>query len=377
MTDLFFYGTLRHVPLLELVMGGAADRLDISPATLPDHTVHEVQGQPFPMIQPHSGAMAAGVLVRGLTAGDLARLNYYEGGFSYDLRAMTLALDAGGTASAQVFFPEPGLWGAGALWSLDAWAAKWGALSVRAATEVMAQYGTLTAEQVVQRFTGIRLRAAAWLAAQDRPADPDRDLARDVVVHAHFYPYSNFFAAEEMDIQFRQYDGSMGPVLNRGGQILGQATTVLPYDPVQDAVLLVEQFRVPVFIGGDRAPWIWEPVSGLIDPGETPQQAAHREVMEEAGLHLSRLEPVAATYSSTGSSSEFVHIYIGLTDFEGRSSGGGLAAEGEDIHSKIISYGALMQGVDDGVYRDMPLVTTALWLARHRDRLRGVQRSTG
>lgn len=370
MTDLFFYGTLRHVPLLELVMGCAADQLDLQSASLLDHGVFSVRNAPFPMIRAQPGGQAKGVLVRGLTKGDLARLQFYEGGFDYDLHTTTVTLNAGGTAQARVFFPPPDQGQVGALWSLGDWVTQWGPLSLRAATEVMAQYGTLSADEIAQRFPGIRLRAAAWLAAQARPADPARDMTRDIVVHAHHYRYSNFFASEEMDLQFRQYDGSMGPVLNRGGQILGQATVVLPYDPITDMVLLVEQFRTPVFIGGDRAPWVWEPVSGLIDPGETPEIAAHREAREEAGLHLSRLDPVAGTYSSTGASSEFVHMFIGITDLTRRSSGGGLASEGEDIRSRTLSYGDLMQGIDAGHYRDMPLVATALWLARHRDRLR-------
>ncbi|MFT7595404.1 MAG: ADP-ribose pyrophosphatase, partial [Paracoccaceae bacterium] len=129
-------------------------------------------------------------------------------------------------------------------------------------------------------------------------------------------------------------------------------------------------FRAPLFMGGDRAPWLSEPVSGLIDPGETPDQTAHREVMEEAGLHLVHLEPVSAVYSSSGANTEFVHLYIGLTDLSDVKKDGGLAEEGEDIRSQIIGFDALMAGIDAQTYRDMPLVTVALWLARHRDRLR-------
>jgi ADP-ribose diphosphatase len=223
---------------------------------------------------------------------------------------------------------------------------------------------------VARRLPGIRIRAAARVAAQARPTDAEHDLVRDVVVHAHHRRYSNFFAAEEMDLQYRRYDGQLSPVLNRGAQILGQAVVVLPYDVARDAVLLVQQFRAPVFMGGDPSPWIQEPVSGLIDPGENAEFAAHREAMEEAGLNLLRLEKVGGLYSSTGANSEFVHMFVGLADFNSRQSGGGLAEEGEDIRGEIVAYDDLIKGVDQGRYCDMPLVTTALWLARHRDRLR-------
>ena len=235
----------------------------------------------------------------------------------------------------------------------------------------MAWFGRLSAEEMAARFRPIGIRAEAWVTAQGRPAAKGRDLARDVVVHGEVRPYLKFFAMQEMDLQFRQHDGRMSAVMNRAALLVGEAVVVLPYDPVRDCVLLVEQFRAPVFMAGDPDPWVWEPVAGLVDPGETPEQAAHREAAEEAGLSIARLEPAGRVYSSTGSSSEFLNLFVGIADLPALpKGGGGLDAEGEDIRSRILSFDELMAGVDGAVYRDMPLVTTALWLARHRDRLR-------
>lgn len=370
MTDLFFYGTLRDVPLLEIVLGRKVSRDDLADAVLPDHRVRQVDNGLYPSLRRAPGQAAAGVVLRAPTEDDLARLDFYEGGFGYRLEPVSVRRDDRGDALVRTYLPPPGLPECASDWSLGDWQAQWGALSRRAATEAMAYFGTLSAEQVAQRFRGIRLRAAAWIAAQQRPADPDRDLDRDVVVHAHHHPYVNFFSSQEMDLQFRRQDGTLSPVVNRGAQILGQGAVVLPYDPRRDEVLMVEQFRAPVYMGGDPAPWVWEPISGLVDPGETPEQAAHREAMEEAGLGLSRLERIGGMYSSTGLNSEFVHMYIGLTDMTTRVHADGLDEEGEDIRSRVLSFDDLMQGVDDQVFRDLPLVTAALWLARHRDRLR-------
>ncbi|MHA6261758.1 NUDIX domain-containing protein [Arenibacterium sp. CAU 1754] len=370
MADLFFYGTLCHLPLLEIVLGRRIGDGAAVPAELPGHAIFWVQNQSFPTIEPYAGATAQGLLVRDLDPGDIDRLRFYEGGFDYDLQHVSVDVQDG-ACPARVFFPRPGLWTAGAPWSLADWVERWGAIQLRAAQEIMGWYGRMDPDALAKRMTGIRLRAAAWVAAQNRPGDPERDIDRDVVVQAHHRPYVNFFAVEEMDLQFRLHDGGLSRPLNRGAQVLGQAVVVLPYDPRRDAVLLVEQFRAPVFIGGDRAPWVWEPVAGLIDPGETPECTARREALEEAGLTLGHLDPVAGTYSSTGSSSEFVHMYVGLTDLDApRPDIGGLDSEGEDIRSRILSFDELMAGVDAHQFRDMPLVVTALWLARHRSRLR-------
>ena len=209
------------------------------------------------------------------------------------------------------------------------------------------------------------------IAGRNRSPDPERDLSRDVIVTAHHHPYARFFSLQEIDVQVRQYDGGMSDVLNRAAVLVGEAAVVLPYDPVRDCVLLVEQFRAPVFMAGDPAPWIWEPVAGLLEPGEAAETAARREALEETGLTIGRLESAGEMYSSTGSSTEYLHLFVGFADLGGDITGTGGTDEGEDIRSQVISYEALMQGVDGGRYKDMPLVTTALWLARHRDRLRG------
>ena len=370
MVDLFFYGTLRYVPLLELVLGRGGAGLDASAATLADHAIYGVQDQIFPMITQADGEIAEGLLVRGLSDEDLAALDYYEGGFDYALEPITVRLTSGEEAAAQVYFPAPGQWQPGALWDLEAWIANSGALTLRAAEEVMAYRGRVSAEQMRQSFPAIRRRAAAWLEAQSRSEDPAHDLSRDVEITAHKRAYVNFFAMEEMDLRFRRYDGSMSPLINRGVALVGRAAVVLPYDPLRDEVLLVEQFRAATFIAGEKRPWMWEPVAGLIDPGETPQQAARREAMEEAGVTITTLEEVSNAYSSSGSSGEFIHIYVGLADLSDINGGGGVAGEHEDLRSEILSFDALMQGIDTHAYQDMPLITAALWLARHRERLR-------
>lgn len=369
MVDLFFYGTLRFVPLLELVLGRGGADLDVQQASLPDHAVYGVKDQIFPMIVAEPGATAQGVLLRGLSEADLAALNYYEGGFDYALKPISVCLENGKQAAAEVYYPAEGLWQRGVMWDLDAWATQWGALTLRAAEEVMSYQHRVSAAEMSRCFPSVRRRAAAWLAAQARSEAPDRDLSRDVVVHQHKRAHINFFAMEEMDLQFRRYDGSLSPVVNRAVSLVGRAAVVLPYDPVRDQVLLVEQFRAATFIAGEKRPWMWEPVAGLIDPGETPEQAARREALEEAGVKITALEAVTHAYPSSGASGEFLHIFVGLADLTDINGGGGVAGEHEDLRSEILSFEDLMKGIDDHSYQDMPLVTAALWLARHRERL--------
>lgn len=370
LASLFFYGTLRHAPLLAVVLGKDPERLEACPAVLADHAVRSVPGEPFPTLIAATGATGPGLLVRGLTEQDIARLQFYESGFDFDLVTLDVLDSRGRSMPAQVFFPKPGLCDAADDWSLRDWTEKWAEISVEAAREVMAWYGRKTGAEIVEGFAGIRRRAAAVVAARKRAPDDAPDLTGDVTVLAHNRPYAKFFAIEEMDLRVRQYDRRMGPKVNRAALVVGQAAVVLPYDPQRDRVLLVEQFRAPVFMAGDRMPWVWEPIAGLLEPGETAEEAARREALEEAGLTFRHLEPAGEMYSSTGSSTEYLHLFIGLTDLPDKAAGLGGVDAGEDIKSAVITYDQLMQRVDDRLCRDMPLVTTALWLARYRDRLR-------
>ncbi|MDU9003833.1 NUDIX domain-containing protein [Sedimentitalea todarodis] len=370
MSDFFFYGTLRHLPLLQIVLGREDDTLEYEAARLADHGVFQVADTPFPHFAAAAGCNSSGILVRGITDEETARLRFCEGGFDFELRPVSVALEDGVSTYASVFFPTTQQAPTSEPWSFDDWARNWSKISVISAREVMAWYGRKTPAEISVSFPGIRRRASAFVAGQKRAPDPEWDLSQDVIVAAHHHPYTKFFSLQEIDVQMRQFDGHMSDVLNRAAILVGEAAVVLPYDPLRDCVMLVEQFRAPVFMAGDPAPWIWEPIAGLLEPGEAAETAVRREALEEAGLTLGRLEPAGEMYSSTGSSTEYLYLFVGFADLGGDVTGMGGTDEGEDIRSKVIGYEELMQGIDAGLYKDMPLVTTALWLARHRERLR-------
>ncbi len=368
MTAFFFYGTLCHPPLLRAVLGR---RVATRPARLADHAAFWAAGQSFPVIEVRTGGTAPGLLAEGLSDADAARLDFYEGGFDYATRQVTVQTDTG-SVDARVYLCPPGRWPIGDPWDLDAWAASWGAVVVSAAADYMAAFGQHSAAAVSARYPMLLARAASRLRAASGGPTTLRHRAGpgDVTLHDRQTPYAKFFAIEDYDLSHRRFDGGAEQV-GRAVLVATDAATVLPYDPVRDRVLVIEQFRPGPFARGDSQPWLLEPVAGRVDPGETPEDAARREAEEEAGIALGALHPIPGHYPSPGTLSEYLYAYIGIADLPDTAAGlGGKADEGEDIRAHVIAFDRLMALVATGEVCNGPLLLSALWLARLRERLR-------
>lgn len=365
MTPLFFFGTLRHPALIDAVVGDTS-HIDLSRAVLPGYAIHAVAEGPFPTIVEDTGGEATGVLATGVTEANLARLDYYENAFGYMLIDVTLA----DGRAAQAYVPPAGLWTTDGPWSLDDWARDWGPLSVIAAREVMSYIGVKPPDEIAEMFPMIRARAWSRLNTGTSRHGAGT-LQGKIDITARRRVYANYFAIDEYDLQHERFDGHMTETVTRAVFLAADATLVLPYDPVRDRVLLVEQMRMGPMARADASCWQLEPVAGRLDPGETAEEAARREAMEEAGLQLGDLHAVGETYASPGNSSEFYYSFVGMADLPDEAAGvGGLEEEHEDIRAHLMSFDALLDLCDTRQVANTPLALIAYWLARHRDRLR-------
>lgn len=370
MPPLFFFGTLRFRPLLATVLGRDPQPED---ATLPGFHAVWAQGEAFPMLVDSSGQAAEGVLLRDVSEAEMQRLRFYEGAFSYDLVPVEVA-GPHGPEPAQVFTPRDAPWQPGAPWSLDTWIRDWGTLTRIAAGEVMRAHGRETAQEVAARLPIIRARAQAHVnaAARRRPVTASSPLTHDdVEVTRLDRPYEKFFTVEEYETRFRRFDGGWSASGARAVFNAAEAVTVLPYDPARDMVMLIEQLRMGPYALGDPQPWFLEPVAGIVDAGESHEETAQRETLEEAHLTLDALHKVAGYYPSPGGIAQYLVSYVGIADLrDERKRTGGLVSEGENIRNVLVSYDALLAMLDSGELVNAPLILTVQWLMLNRDRLR-------
>jgi len=91
------------------------------------------------------------------------------------------------------------------------------------------------------------------------------------------------------------------------------AAAVVPFfdDPAAEdpRVLLIRQFR---HAADD---FIWEVPAGRLDPGESPEGCARRELEEETGMRADRVEQLTTIYTTPGFTDERIHLFLaqGLT----------------------------------------------------------------
>lgn len=371
----FLPGPFAEADLLDILLGEDRRGRALTAARLEDHALRAQTDGAVVALVPEAGASVAGAAL-AVDPEARARLAHAFAAFgaAADPVLCTLATTTGPRAALawQAAGPPPA-----APWPA-APDPEWRAHLREAAAEAMALYPAVAPDAARDLMPGISYRALARVrgAAMPTPIGPGSafTLAGDVDLRRVDRPYTAFFAVEEHVLRHRRFDGGWSPELRRAVFASGDAVTVLPFDPVRRAVLLIEQFRPAALARRDPRPWFLEPVAGRCDAGETAEATARREAREEAGLTLGRLERVAGFYPSPGVSAEFITAYVGEAALAEAAPGTagtlhGLASEHEDIRTLVLPLADAVALCATGAIRNGPLLVTLYWLAAEADRL--------
>lgn len=228
------------------------------------------------------------------------------------------------------------------------------------------------ADRVAWRLPMIGVWAASELRGAPGPASGGDLVSRrgpaDVQILRRDETFAGYFSVEVCELRHRTHAGGMTPPVRREGFVSGDAVVVLPWDPVRDRVLLIEQFRLAPLLRRDPQPWLLETVAGRVDAGETVEDAARREAREEADLAVTRLFPAIHNYPSPGAFAEYLYTYVGIADLpDGIEGVHGLESESEDIRGHLLARADLTGMAMAGQLTNGPLAMIALWLElRHR-----------
>jgi GDP-mannose pyrophosphatase NudK len=112
----------------------------------------------------------------------------------------------------------------------------------------------------------------------------------------------------------------------------GDGIAVLLYNLETKKVVLSKQFRMPMYVAGVKNGFSIEVCGGAIDEDESPETSAIREIKEEVGYVIYKVQKVQTVFLSPGLMREQVHLYIAKYKEEDKIyNGGGLANENEEI----------------------------------------------
>jgi ADP-ribose pyrophosphatase len=180
-------------------------------------------------------------------------------------------------------------------------------------------------------------------------------------VHGRRRLLDDFFKVDEAEVSFERPDGSMTPPLRRLVFERGDSVAAVVVHRESGDLLFTEQFRFPTL--GKGTGWLREVVAGMIDAGESPEAALRREIGEELGYAVARLEPISTFFVSPGGSSERIWLYYVEVSDGGRvGSGGGKAGEHEDIRTVRLSRAEAGEALRDGRLADAKTIIGLQWL---------------
>jgi len=182
--------------------------------------------------------------------------------------------------------------------------------------------------------------------------------------------FQGYFRVDLFHIRQELYKGGWSEVFKREVLDTGkEAAFILLFDPEEDKVIMIEEFRSGVMAYGEN-PFLLQCVAGIVDAGETPQTAAKREAKEEAGCTVTQIQKIYSYYPSPGCQSQKTTLFVGRTKAPEDGSVYGLPEEGEDIKIVVMDASKAINLLYTGELKDASSIIAMQWFSLHRTDLR-------
>ncbi len=200
----------------------------------------------------------------------------------------------------------------------------------------------------------------------------------DVEVLEKTTPFRGYFRLDHYRLKHRLFEGGWSGEMSREIFERGHAVSVLPYDPDLDRVVLIEQFRPGAYAAlnsgwfdDGASPWLVECVAGIIEKGESPEDVARREMVEETGLEITDIQPIHHYLVSPGGASESVFSFCGRVDAANAEGIFGITEEHEDIRVFSVSLKDAFGLMDQGRIINAMTIIPLQWLRANLERVKG------
>jgi len=176
--------------------------------------------------------------------------------------------------------------------------------------------------------------------------------------------YDGFFKLDRITLCHERFDGTMSAPKAILNLERGDAVGVLLHDVERDVLILTEQFRYAAYERTGQG-WMLDIVAGMMEEGESAEQVARREALEEAGYRLEELEPITTFFVSPGGTTERIHLfYAPVSERQRIAQGGGIGPE--DIRLVELPLDDAWTRVKDGRICDAKTIIALQWLRLRR-----------
>jgi len=188
--------------------------------------------------------------------------------------------------------------------------------------------------------------------------------SRDVLIQNQEEVFSGFFKMLRITLRHKLFSGGWSKPIDRELLKRSVAVGVLLYDPVHKLIGLVEQFRIGA-LNDKNGPWLFEVVAGMVDPKESLEQAASREVQEEVNIDNVQLESIYEYWASPGGTNEKMHLYCGLVDLTNQNGVCGMNDHSEDIFLHVMAQDDVFLCLERGQCNNAATTICLMWLQSH------------
>lgn len=178
--------------------------------------------------------------------------------------------------------------------------------------------------------------------------------------------YQGFTGLKEFHLKHRLFEGGWSGTIRRELVLRRAAAGLLPYDPVRDEVVMIEQFRIGT-LESRQSPWILELIAGILEDGEQIRDLIRREAMEEAGLQVNELHNICEYFVSPGTTNEKIKLFCCKVDSSMAGGVHGLPEEGEDIRVRVLSFQEAMDAIQRGKINNAASIIALQWLAMNKN----------
>lgn len=189
--------------------------------------------------------------------------------------------------------------------------------------------------------------------------------AKKIEILAKNRTFDGYSKIDEITFRQKMGDVAWSGEINREVYSKGHAVAIIPFSQSDLSVILVNQIRIACIIGGCSSEQ-WEIPAGLISQGESPIEAASRELEEETGIKNVELEYICEYFPSPGNSSDKVLLFLAkIPESSSLFGEAGVPDEGEHTYFRPFHISELEKMFINNEIKNSTTMLAYMWIEKN------------